>query len=210
MAEALIWSASGGIGQALVDTLADKQWRIFAAARRVQGLSEKIDRTYRFNAGDPQTFSELTNDLAYETAGLDLVVYAAGSLQADNISKMNAQGWGQVLDSNLNGAFLAATHSIPLLREGGHMMFLGAYVDHLLLPKMGAYAAAKAGLEPLVQVLRKEQRKMRFSIVRPGAVDTSFWDNAPFKKPASIKSPQQVAEAIVTHYEAGYGDDLNL
>ena len=90
------------------------------------------------------------------------------------------------------------------------MMFIGAYVDHLLLSKMGAYAAAKAALEPFVQILRKEQRKLRFSVVRPGAVDTPFWDNAPFKLPADAKLPRQIAEQILTHYNAGLNEGLNL
>ena len=68
-------------------------------------------------------------------------------------------------------------------------VFIGAYIDHLILPKMGAYAVAKAAIEPLVAVLRKENPKLRFTIVRPGAVDTDLWNNAPFKKPASAKTP---------------------
>jgi 3-oxoacyl-[acyl-carrier protein] reductase len=210
MPEALIWGASGGIGKALVDTLTDNQWRVFAAARNVAYVVADTDGVYRFEAADPNSFRDISSDLAFETRGLDLVVYAAGGLQADLIRKMDVNGWADVLDSNLNSAFLAATHSIPLLRDGGHMMFMGAYVDHLLLPKMGAYAAAKAALEPLVKILRKEQRKLRFSIVRPGAVDTPFWDNAPFKLPADAKPPQQVAEAILSHYAADVNEDLNL
>jgi NAD(P)-dependent dehydrogenase (short-subunit alcohol dehydrogenase family) len=75
---------------------------------------------------------------------------------------------------------------------------------------MGAYAVAKAAIEPLVAVLRKENRKMRFTIVRPGAVDTDLWNNAPFKKPADVKTPQSVARAILDHYQSGEAGDLNL
>jgi NAD(P)-dependent dehydrogenase (short-subunit alcohol dehydrogenase family) len=60
---------------------------------------------------------------------------------------------------------------------------------------MGAYAAAKAGLETMVSVLRKENRKHKFNVVRLGAVDTLFWDKAPFKKPNDAKSPQAIAQS---------------
>ncbi len=90
------------------------------------------------------------------------------------------------------------------------MMFMGAYVDHVVLPKMAAYAVAKAGLETMVAVLRKENRKHKFTVVRPGAVDTPFWEKAPFKKPADAKSPEAVAQAIVAHYRTGENTDLNL
>jgi short-subunit dehydrogenase len=90
------------------------------------------------------------------------------------------------------------------------MLFMGAYVDHVTLPKMAAYAVAKAGLETMVTVLRKENRKHKFSVIRPGAVDTPFWENAPFKKPVDAKSPETVARAILAHYQAGQNSDLDL
>lgn len=90
------------------------------------------------------------------------------------------------------------------------MMFFGAYGDHLILPKMGTYASAKAGLEPHVKVLAKENRKYKFTLIRPGAVDTPFWDNAPFKLPKNAKSPDEVVTTIAAHHNKGEGGDLNL
>lgn len=66
---------------------------------------------------------------------------------------------------------------------------------------MGAYAVAKAGLEPLINVEQEENRKINFTLVKPGAVATDFWENAPFKMPADAKSPVVVAQAIVTQFE---------
>jgi short-subunit dehydrogenase len=98
---------------------------------------------------------------------------------------------------------MTINQTIHLINEGGQATFIGAYIDHLILPKMGAYAAAKAGLETLVDILQKEHRKVNFTLVKPGAVDTPFWQNAPFKMPGNAKSPEAVAEAIVAQYRQG-------
>jgi NAD(P)-dependent dehydrogenase (short-subunit alcohol dehydrogenase family) len=123
---------------------------------------------------------------------------------------MPLEGWLNTFHSNLTGAFLMAKHGLPLLANNGHMMFIGAYVDHLRLPKMGAYAAAKAGLEELVTILGKENRRQRFTIVHPGAVNTPFWENVTFKMPADAKPPAQVAQDILQYHQSGKMGILNL
>ncbi len=210
MTSALIWGASGGIGQALVRTLKQNGWRVYAAARDTSRIPPQADFSYSFDAMQPATISEVQLLAAQDSDGMDLVVYAAGNLRPELLKNASLDDWSAVIQANLTGAFLVAGKSLYLLREGGHMMFLGAYVDHVTLPKMASYAVAKAGLETMVSVLRKENRRHRFSVVRPGAVDTPFWASAPFKKPSDAKSPEAVAAAILAHYRAGTNDDLNL
>jgi NAD(P)-dependent dehydrogenase (short-subunit alcohol dehydrogenase family) len=210
MPEALIWGASGGIGSALVSTLKGHGWRVFAAARDETRIPAEADQTYQFEASAPQTISGIPPLIAPESDGLDLVVYAAGALRSRLLDRMPPDEGRLVLESNFTGAWLAAQSSIPLMKENSLMVFMGAYIDHLILPKMGLYAAAKAALDPLVAVLAKENRKLRFSIVRPGPVDTPFWEQAPFKLPKDAKPPSIVAEAIYAHWLSGQGGDLNL
>lgn len=119
------------------------------------------------------------------------------------LRKMSAATWSAVVNSNLNGAFLTIGQTVYLINEGGQAVFIGAYVDHLSLPKMGVYAVAKAGLEPLVNVLQKENRKVNITLVKPGAVATDFWVNEPLKMPKDAKSPGVVAQAIVTQFQKG-------
>jgi 3-oxoacyl-[acyl-carrier protein] reductase len=126
------------------------------------------------------------------------------------LGKIAPADFAEVIHSNLTGALLATQTSLPLMAAPGHMVYIGAYVDHLVLPKMGAYALAKSGLETMVAVWRKEQRRARFTIVRPGAVDTPFWAHAPFRMPADAKAPRQVAQAILAHHTDGATGDLNL
>lgn len=210
MATAMIWGASGGIGQALVAGFKGRDWRVIAVARDASRIPPEADLSVEFEANSPAAIATAIHAAAMETDAIDCCVYAAGSLAYNKVSDMTDENWYATLHSNLTGAFLVAQHSLPLLRQGGSMLFIGAYVEHLQLPKMAAYAAAKAGLAELVNVLAKENRRHRFAVVRPGAVDTPFWQQVSFKMPADAKAPQVVAEAIVDYASAGTTGDINL
>jgi len=210
MTHAVIWGASGGIGQALVDHLKDQQWTVYAAARQTERVSDRADAVYTFDASQPQSFQETAYFIGQQTETVDLVVYAAGNVAYQKLDRMDAADFAATLDSNLTGAYLAAQAMLPLLRKGGHLVYIGAYVDHLRLPKMGAYAAAKAGLAELVAVLQKENRRHNISLVRPGAVDTPFWEQVSFSKPDDAKAPSVVAEAILARYASDDSGSLDL
>jgi NAD(P)-dependent dehydrogenase (short-subunit alcohol dehydrogenase family) len=138
------------------------------------------------------------------------VIYAAGGLNANLLEKLTSEEWNATLTANLTGAFLASRASLNLLKRDGHLILIGAYTEKITLPRMGAYVAAKSGLESLVTVLQKENRKLKITLVRPPAVDTPFWQNVPFRLPASALQPQQVASAMIAHYVKGEVGELNL
>lgn len=210
MPEAVIWGASGGIGGALVKLLKTNGWRVFAAARDESRIPAEADHVVSFEAGSPATIREAALVIAHETQGIDLMVYAAGGISAETLDKFDLAHWAAVMDANLNGAMLATQVSLNLLKEGGQVMYLGAYVDKITLPKFGAYAAAKAGLETMAAVMQKENRKLRFTVVRPGAVDTPFWAHIPFNLPKGAAQPEAIATAMLTHYRNGGGGLLDL
>ncbi len=210
MPNALIWGASGGIGSALVEVLKEDGWQVAAAARTIEHIPELADASYEFDAADPQSVEQVAFFVAQEMPEVDLVVYAVGDLAYEKLDRMEHDGWQATLQSNLGGAFLVAQSSLNLLKQGGHLVFIGAYLDHLQLPKMGAYAVAKAGLEQLANLLAKENRKLNVTLVRPGAVDTAFWEQVALRKPADAKAPQEVAAAILEQFTSGGSGSLDL
>lgn len=210
MPSALIWGASGGIGRALVQELNENGWAVYAAARRTENIPDEAEATFEFDARDAASFEQTAMLVAQQAGQVDLVVYAAGDIAYEKLDSMDYAAWTATLDSNLNGAFLAAHESLPLMDQGTHMMFIGAYLDHIRLPKMGAYAVAKAGLAELVTLLAKENRRKHFTLVRPGAVDTAFYEQVSFSTPKNAKAPAVVAKAMREHYEAGQSGELNL
>lgn len=206
----VIWGASGGIGSALVRGLKAQGWTVCGIARDSGRIPPEADACFEFEAGDAYSIKQAAYAVAQQAEAVDLVVYAAGAMRASTVEAFSPADWTAVMDANLTGAARAAAASIPLLREGGALVLIGAYVDKITLPRFSAYAAAKAGLAVLADVLAKENRKLKVTLVRPGAVDTPFWSNVPFKLPAGAQSADAVAAAIIEHCNAGRAGALDL
>jgi 3-oxoacyl-[acyl-carrier protein] reductase len=183
---------------------------VFAAARNTNRIPEEADHQYEFQVGKPYSIGEVTRLVAMETEAVDLMVYAAGGIVSGLLEKITPEEWETVMTANLTGVHHTVRAALPLMSKNGHVMVMGAYVDHIILPRMGAYTAAKAALEPLMQVLQKENRKLKFTLIRSPAVDTPFWQNAPFKLPQTALQPRTVAEAILRQYQTETTGHLDL
>lgn len=210
MADALIWGASGGMGRALSSSLIAKGWRVFGAARHSEHIIGEAALALEFEARDESSIQQVVMRVAQESDNVKLMAYMVGELAYDRLDSMGLEGWERTFSSNVTGAFLTTTHSLSLVGEGGHFIYVGAYLDHLRILKMGAYVAAKAALQELVTVLAKENRRHRFTLVRPGATDTPFWNQVSLRLPANAKTPQQIAEAIIARVEEDGSGDLDL
>jgi NAD(P)-dependent dehydrogenase (short-subunit alcohol dehydrogenase family) len=207
---ALVWGATGGIGQAITQCLTADGWQIVAFSRHPDELDGIAAHPLKADVADPFSVQRAVTAASQEASEADLFVYAAGDITAEPARKTTPDAWRRILDANLNGAFLAVHYSLPLLTADAPLVFLGAVSERLRLPGLSAYVAAKAGLEAFAEVLRKEERKRRVILVRPGAVNTAFWEKVPFRMPANALSPEQVAERIVSAIANGHNGTLNL
>jgi 3-oxoacyl-[acyl-carrier protein] reductase len=201
---AMIWGAGGGIGRALVYRLREEGWRVLAVSRHTADLRDLVPDLFEADVADPESVAQAVDAAGRDVDQIDLWIYAAGDITAQKVSEALPEAWQRILDANLTGAYLAAHYSLPLLAADAHLVFLGAISERLRLPRLAAYAAAKAGLEALVEVLGKEERKRRVTLVRPAAVDTPLWDKVPFQRPPGALSPDQAAGHILAAYHNGH------
>ena len=148
--------------------------------------------------GDAFSVQSAVTAISQAVSEVDLWVYAAGDIASLRVGDMQPSDWQRLMDANLGGAFLATHYSLPLLAEQAHLFYIGAVSERMRLPGLAAYAAAKAGLEAMAEVVRKESRR-KVTVVRPGAVDTPFWSKVPFKLPV----PPPVARAGRRPHSAG-------
>ena len=207
---AMIWGASGGIGRALTARLADEGWIVLALSRHPQDLAALTPHTIAADVSDPASVEAAVEKMRQQTDAVDLWIYAAGDITAQKVDALSPTDWARILDANLNGAYLTAHYSLPLLADDAHLVFLGAISERLRLPGLAAYAAAKAGLEAFADTLRKEQRKRHVTVVRPAAVVTPLWDKVPMRLPKKALTPQALAERILDAYAQGHKGTLDL
>ena len=210
MKTAMVWGANGGIGTALVKRLMEEAWTVIGVARKPASVAYSPSHLVVADVADASSVREAVEQAIDLTSPVDLWIYAVGDIASARVEAMSPEEWRRILDANLGGAFLAAHYSLPLLAEDAHMFLLGAVSERLRLPGLSAYAAAKAGIEALADVLRKEQRGRRVSVVRPKAVETPIWDKVPFSMPKGALRPEAVADRILVAYQEGHRGSLDL
>ncbi len=184
---AIVTGASSGIGRATARLFAAEGARVIVAARRQAELDALVDEVAKEGgqaialAGDvgDEAYAEALVSLAGDRYGrLDIAVNNAGVVgPMGPVPEMAREAWQGVIETNLTSAFLAAKHQIPLMLEsgGGSLIFTSSFVGVTAgMPGMAAYAAAKAGLIGLTQVLAVEygRQGLRVNALLPGGTDT--------------------------------------
>jgi 3-oxoacyl-[acyl-carrier protein] reductase len=207
---AMVWGAGGGIGQALVSTLIQEGWHVLALGRSVAELRNLTPDAIEVDVANEGAVQRAVEAAKKKVDQVDLWVYSVGDIAASKVADASPDSWQRILDANLVGAYLTTHHSLPLLARDGHMIFLGAISERLRLPRLSAYASAKAGLEAFVEVLGKEERKRRVTLVRPAAVDTPLWEKVPFNLPANALRPEDAAQRILAAHRENHRGVLDL
>ena len=186
---AIVTGASSGIGRATAKLFAREGAKIIVTARRRNELDELVAEiaaeggTAIAHAGDikDEACAEALVDLATSAfGGLDIAFNNAGTLGAMGpVVEVSLAGWRDTLETNLTSAFLGAKYQLPAMvaRGGGSLIFTSTFVGHTAgMPGMAAYAASKAGLIGLTQVLAAEfgAQGVRVNAILPGGTDTAM------------------------------------
>ena len=203
---AIITGASSGIGRATARLFAQQGASVVLAARRqaeLEILAAEIVKARgkaALLAGDirDESFARTLVELAIsEFGGLDIAFNNAGILgNMEAVPDMALENWRETLDTNLTGAFLGAKYQLPAMveRGGGSLIFTSTFVGHTVgMPGMAAYAASKAGLIGLTQVLAAEYgpKGVRVNALLPGGTDT----------PASITNAPDAGPEVLAFVE---------
>jgi NAD(P)-dependent dehydrogenase (short-subunit alcohol dehydrogenase family) len=184
---AIVTGASSGIGRATAKLFAEEGAKVVVSARRRNELDELAAEIGEVGgqavscAGDVREEGHALAlvELAIERyGGLDIAFNNAGAVgDLSEASQISLDTWQAALDVNLTGAFLGAKYQIPAMLErgGGSLIFTSTFVGYTAgMPGMAAYAASKAGMIGLMQVLAAEYgpKGIRVNALLPGGTDT--------------------------------------
>ena len=184
---AIVTGASSGIGRAAAMLFAEEGAKVVVTARRRDVLDDLVAEITASggvaiaHAGDvkDEACAEALVALAVRSfGGLDIAFNNAGTLgEMGPANQVSLAGWEETLATNLTSAFLGAKHQLSAMvdRGSGSLIFNSTFVGHTAgMPGMAAYAASKAGLIGLTQVLAAEfgPAGIRVNAILPGGTDT--------------------------------------
>jgi len=181
-----VFGASGGIGSALVEGLAEARnvEQVFAISRKQADSVAGIEAVTCANYED-ETLSDIADDLPE----LDLVLCALGILHGDDLapektrSQITMPNMQKVFEVNTFLPALIGKHMLPKLGRDRKSVFaaLSARVGSISDNRLGgwySYRASKAALNMMIKSMAIEHgRRFKNSAVialHPGTVDTKL------------------------------------
>lgn len=184
---AIVTGASSGIGYATAKLFALEGASVVVSARRqveLDGLVAEIEAAggqavcVPGDARDERLAPRLVDTAVDRFGGLDVAFNNVGTNgEMAQVCELSLDGWRATLETNLTSAFLAAKYQIPAMikRGGGALIFTSSFVGYTVgFPGMAAYAASKAGLIGMMQVIAAEfgDKGIRANAILPGGTDT--------------------------------------
>ncbi|MBP8234148.1 MAG: SDR family NAD(P)-dependent oxidoreductase [Rhizorhabdus sp.] len=217
---ALVTGASRGIGAATAEALGAAGAHVILVARTAGGLEEVEERIHKaggsatiapVDLAENDSIARLAEAIAGRWSSLDILVLNAAMLGTlAPVAAIDAKEFAKLLTLNLMAQQQMIAAFDPLLRasEAGRLIGVTSSVGAAPRAYWGAYGASKAALDTLLIAYGQENANIspvRVAIVDPGATATAMRRKAfPGEDQSTLKSPETVANAILTLATEGY------
>ncbi|HRA42538.1 MAG TPA: YciK family oxidoreductase [Gammaproteobacteria bacterium] len=218
----LVTGASRGIGHAVAKTFAAHGATIILLGRTVKKLEALYDEIvtaghptpaiYPFNLANATSkdYEDLQHNIAHHFGQLDGLLHNAAQLGTlTPLEHYPIEQWYQVLQVNLNSAFLLTQATLPLLKRSmdASIVFTTANEGTTGKAYWGAYGVSKFALNGLMQTLADEletNTRIRVNSVNPRQVRTPLRASA---YPAENTKDLPLPETILPLYLYLMGSD---
>jgi NAD(P)-dependent dehydrogenase (short-subunit alcohol dehydrogenase family) len=218
---ALVTGGSRGIGCAIARALAREGAATALTYCQQRAAADEVVRQIEGDGGraaaialDVRNRDSVRAAIAQVEAifgGLDILVNNAGTNKPTDFDQITDADWDEILAVNLKGPFVCAQEALPALRRrgGGSIINIGSVSGQYGGPRTAHYAASKAGLISLGQVIARFAAKdnIRCNTIAAGLIAsdmaaTGMRSEAVQRVAANILlgrlgTPEEVAQAVV-------------
>lgn len=208
-----IWviGASRGIGKSIAEELLRENHRVAVSARSREGLdalsvkAEDAEAVFRIPL-DVSSFPQVetaTRHIIDRFGSIDVLVNNAGVTRFKSVADTSVDEFNEIIDINLKGVVHGIKSVLPYMIENkkGWIINTISVTVNKVFTNSGAYAASKAGVLALTNVLREEVREhgIRVSAIIPGATKTDMWPAGVLKKYGDrMMQPDDVGKIVAS------------
>ena len=217
-----ITGASTGIGATTARHLAAQGAHVVLGARRKDALTRIVADLHAdggraaacpVDVTHPEAVAQLVALAVREFGRLDAFVANAGVATVAPLRDGTLSDWNAMIDVNLRGVLHGIAAALPTFtaQRSGHFITVTSTAAAKWVAGQGVYAATKAGVRALCEVLRQEVGpQIRATMICPGATDTQFTTDPHLSQqlgPIAMR-PDAVATAIA--YALTQPADVNI
>jgi NAD(P)-dependent dehydrogenase (short-subunit alcohol dehydrogenase family) len=167
---AVVTGGGSGLGRVISVALARAGWEVLVCGRRADALGQTAalappGQVFAVPADvtDPASVAGLFDAVRDRWGRLDLLVNNAGVFgPGGSVDELTLEGWQRIVDTNLTGSFLCASHAVRLMKEqrpqGGRIINNGSISAHVPRPKSIGYTATKHAITGLTKSISLDGR----------------------------------------------------
>jgi NAD(P)-dependent dehydrogenase (short-subunit alcohol dehydrogenase family) len=207
-----ITGGTGALGSAVTRSFLDDGAIVAVTYRKAEefrALAESVvaekERLHGLVADvtDAASVGETIERVAREIGPIEVFVHVAGGYAGDvGVAETTDDTWNHMMDLNLRSAFYCARAILPQMieRKRGKIVTVASRAAQQVFPGVGAYAASKAGLIALTQVIAAEgaDHNIQANAVLPSIIDTPVNRAAmPGADATKWVSPTEIASVIL-------------
>jgi NAD(P)-dependent dehydrogenase (short-subunit alcohol dehydrogenase family) len=169
-----------GMGLATAKALLEEGAEVLLTGRNEQNVEavrrELAGKAYvvRSDIASMMDIQSLGTLVEEKLGRLDLAFINAGVSSLESFAQVTEASYDRTFDVNTKGAFFTTQRLVPLVRDGGAIVFTTSVADETGHPGMSVYSASKAAVRSFARVLAAEllPRRIRVTSVSPGFIKT--------------------------------------
>ena len=181
----LITGCSTGIGRATAERLAEKNWRVYATARRLEAIADLAKRgcrTLALDVCDEASMRAAVAAVEQAEGAVGVLINNAGYGQEGAFEEVPMEEIRRQFETNVFGLIRLTQLVLPAMRRQGwgRIVNLSSMGGRLTLPGGAFYHATKYAVEAMSDALRFEVGAFGVAVVvvEPGPIKTQFGDTA--------------------------------
>ncbi len=177
---ALITGGNSGIGFETAKEFINQGARVIITGRNNTSVEEAVNKLGENAVGitsDTGKMNDIKQLAAKVTAihpHLDVIFINAGIGKFNSALNMTEEMYDEIMDVNFKGAYFTLQQLLPIVNNGGSIIFNTSINANIGMAGASVYSASKAALVSLIRNLSVEllDRKIRVNAISPGPVET--------------------------------------
>ena len=205
---ALVTGASKGIGRALVEHLLGRGYQVVGCSRGDAGWEAEGFLHLQADISDEPQVKSLFREIKRRYGRLDAAINNAAVASMNHFLLTPAASIEKILSANVVGTFLVSREAAKLMRKRqyGRIVNFSSLAVPMRLAGQSAYAASKASVENLSQVMARELAEygITVNVIGPSPTETDMIRGVPKDK------IEQLIDSMVVRRLGTFTDVANV
>lgn len=172
----IITGGSSGIGFAAAKLFQDNGFNIINLSRSKINLDDAVHIEVDLSRSNWQESLESIFQETLSSADQICLVHNASKMQSDNVESTDPDSLREVLEVNLVGPSILNKMTIPYMKKGSSILYVGSTLSEKAVPQMSSYVMTKHGMIGLMRSTCQDLfgRFIHTACICPGATETEM------------------------------------